>query len=944
MNILIKYPINIILLSFAIGSFLSCSTQKDNATNRSLQNLSARYNYIYNSNVLLNTYQENLAQTHKDNYEAYLAIYIAPNPINYLSGSGITVTNAPELDEITKKAQTIITDKSLSNYGDEAYMLLGKTNFYKGNYFIAIEFFDYITRAYKKDKKNVLAALNWKTRSLMQIENYSAATKALDTVNRLLDSVKSQKAEPLATLAQMNIYAGNFKKAIFYLELAIKETNKIESRTRWPYILGQLYEQEKEYDKALINYTRVENSNAPFEMYFNAKLSKIRIYDILKDQSYNRKKQLLSLLKDDKHTDYIDKIYYEVAQDYLEDGDYNKAEEFYKVSVKSSNNNQYQKGISFLKIADLNFKNLRNYVNAKLYYDSAALTLPKNYPNYQAIAKKAENLEYLTNRFQTIAEQDTLQLLASLPEQERLLKIENMFAEKESLVDNKTANNSKTKIKEEQQTKATFYFNNTIVLAKGLTDFKKKWGNRILEDNWRQSIKTASPLIAQTQMPKGTNNTDSLENKTAISDSIQAYQAKLPLTSEKLNKSNQQIIDAYFEIASFYQQVLADEVEAIKIYEILLERFPQNNHLDAIYYSLYLVYSKTDTEKSESYKNLVLAKFPGTVYAKTILDPDFSIKQNSLDVKINIIYNEVFASYEKKEFVSVIDQISKIEPKFKENKLQAQFDYLNAIAIGHTNDVSYLLAALDSMVNKYPNDNLITPLVKDHIAYINANLSTFKNRKIALIDFDSTEPRIVSQENALSKISTEKVAITASQIENKTETITPKIVLPVKVEEQKPLVSKTNEPVKTETKPAEIVKNTEIPAQTETKPTVKPMDNLFSKSESNLYYYVIAVSDISTSMSSSRFGVGQFNRSNYTGAGLKHQLLELDEDQLIYIGDFSTTTEVKNYAEQINPELSKIMKVPTQAYRVFYMSKENLDKIKNRDTLNRYIEFFKTNY
>ncbi|MGC4113072.1 MAG: transglycosylase domain-containing protein [Nocardioides sp.] len=36
------------------------------------------------------------------------------------------------------------------------------------------------------------------------------------------------------------------------------------------------------------------------------------------------------------------------------------------------------------------------------------------------------------------------------------------------------------------------------------------------------------------------------------------------------------------------------------------------------------------------------------------------------------------------------------------------------------------------------------------------------------------------------------------------------------------------------------------------------------------------------------------------------------------------------------------MKVPLANYKGFYISKENFDNIKNRETLNRYLEFFRT--
>ncbi|RZK50306.1 MAG: gliding motility protein, partial [Pedobacter sp.] len=358
------FSIKTLLTFLSMALMLGCSTQKDNATNRGLQNLSARYNYIYNSNVLLDQYQTDLSQTHKDNYDELLEVYIAPETIDYLNSSAANKPNA-SLEEINKKAQAIISEKGLSNYIDEAYILLGKTNFYTGSYFTAAEYFDYTSRTYKKNKKVHLNALNWKARSLMQLSNYNDAAKVLDTVYFLLDSVKSEKAEPLATLAQMSIYTQNYKKAIGFLESAIKETNQIQSRTRWPYILAQLYELDKDYNASIKNYTKVENSNAPFEMYFNAKLSKIRINDLLNDQTSNRKQQLLRLLKDDKNADYNDQIYFEVAEDYLADADFLKAEEYYKLSTQKSTTNQYQKGLSYIKLADLNFNHLKNYVNAK---------------------------------------------------------------------------------------------------------------------------------------------------------------------------------------------------------------------------------------------------------------------------------------------------------------------------------------------------------------------------------------------------------------------------------------------------------------------------------------------------------------------------------------------------------------------------------------------------
>lgn len=939
LNNLLKLSVKILTACVCVAFFYSCSTQKDNATNRGLQNLSARYNYIYNSNVLLDTYQENLSQTHKDNYDNFLSVYIAPEPIDY-SITTTTTGNSKDLDEITRKAQTIVAEKGLSNYVDDAYILLGKTNFYRGNFFTAVEYFDYTARAYKKDNDVFLNGLNWKARSLMQLNNYNAALKVLDSVVLILDTVKSEKAEPLATLAQMSINQLNYKKAIFYLEEAIKESNKIQSRTRWPFILAQLYEHEKEYDASLKYYTRVENSNAPFEMYFNAKLSKIRIYDFLNDQSSDRKTALLKLLKDDKNLDYTDQIYYEVAEDYLGDKDYTKAEEYYKLSIAKSLVNPYQKGVSYLKLADLYFKDLGNYVNAKLYYDSAANILPKNYQGYEGIVKKAQNLEYLTQRYQTIAKQDSLQLFAKMPEQAREKALNELFEPKiVPIVEDKKVNSGRTALdrnnNNRSQGNGKFYFSNTSAVSNGFSDFKKRWGNRVLEDNWRQSLKSSAQVNRENQTAAiGNLPTTAIENTASVNkeEQIKAYTLLLPLTAEQMVKSDQQIIDAYFEIASFYQQVLGDEAEATKVYEILLARYPQNNHLDAIYYSLYLDYAKTDKAKSESYKNMVLAKFPSSVYAKTILDPNFSAKQNALDVEVNRIYNVVFDNYEKKEFPKVINGVNEVNQRFPGNSLQAQYEYLKAISIGRTQHVDSLIIAFEKIVTTNPNDALITPLVKDHLAYINANLASYKSRSIALIDFDGAEPRFIKPRD--------NIVVATNPIVKKEP-----VKIPVEPEPKK-VLPETVIPAVTQAVTVPVAtKQPDTPIVVKINPvSAKPVDNLFSKAESNTYYYVINVSDVTVSVSSSRFGVGQFNRGNFSGTGLKHQLQELDEDQLIYVGDFGNLVDVKEYADGITPQLPRIMKVPASKYTGFYISKENFEKIKNRETLNRYIEFFRNNY
>jgi tetratricopeptide (TPR) repeat protein len=897
-----------------------------------MQNLTARYNYIYNSNVILTAHQLELTENYHDNYDQILPVYLGPEVDNSTAGASL---NLKPMDDIIKKAQAIILEKSYSNYLDDAYILLGKANFFNGSYFNAVEYFDYTTKTYKKNTNSYLEALNWKARSLMQLKRISEANQVLDTLEALMPDIKSKKrlAAPLATLAQMCIYLKNNAAAISYLKDAVKNATQSQDRIRWTYILAQLYESQKNYKDASLSYRKVERSNAPFEMYFNANLNQIKLKTFLGDVRSNNKDELLALLKDDKNLDYNDQVYFQVAESHAAREEYEDAQKFYQLSIQKSTTNQYQKGLAYLRIADLNFKQFKDYLKAKSYYDSTVNTLPESYPGYDLILKKNQNLRYLTNRFEIIALEDTLQYISRQPEASRAGLIEelaNPVTETAASVNNNTSpgfnypGNYTANPTNKAQPQNSFYFSNPTAISIGFNDFKKKWGSRKLENNWRQSVRSSAQETTQ-DIANNTSGTPVTPDEATpvIKDKatlVKQYTDALPVTPDLLTQSNQKIIDAYYDIANFYLQELEDPAEAEEIYLILLKRFPQNNHLAAIYYSLFLINKGSNEVKSNEYKNKVLTEFPASLYAKTILDPSFSVKQSELETAVNKQYNETFEQYEKKEFGNVIRLVNE-NIRTGQNLLSPQFAYLKAIAIGRTSHVDSLIVALDTIITQFPDDKLITPLVKEHLAYINVHLSDFKKRQIALIDFDPNEPSFIEKT---------KTATIAKAVQNQPGQVTAQVnTKPETKQEQKNI-------------PASVVDVPDLSTTTPT-PAVK-VEGPFSTAKSATYYYVVAVADASLTLSSSRFGIGQFNRGNYSGSNLKHQLKEFDNDQLIYVGNFSNFEDAKTYSNGITSQLKQIMKVPVNVYTSFIISKENFDKLTSKSLLNKYIEFYKTNY
>lgn len=107
------------------------------------------------------------------------------------------------------------------------------------------------------------------------------------------------------------------------------------------------------------------------------------------------------------------------------------------------------------------------------------------------------------------------------------------------------------------------------------------------------------------------------------------------------------------------------------------------------------------------------------------------------------------------------------------------------------------------------------------------------------------------------------------------------------------------------------------------------------ESEKADYYFIISVNDVSLTLSPSRYGIGEFNRSRYAESNLRHKLLEFDNSQVIYIGLFKTMEEAKIYSDEITPQLSNIIKIPKGSYTSTIMSKENLEKLETLEILKQ---------
>ncbi len=714
---------------FLLVAITGCSTKKNTIFSRTYHGVTAKYNGYFNGKLRLKDGITKLANAHEDKYDRTLSIFKYANAQK-------AKTAFPDLDEVIKKASIVIQRHSIEIKGkeynkwiDDSYMLLGQAHFYKHDYFSAIETFQYVAGQYPNSGIKDAAVL-WAMKTNLELGRVSDANNMFDYLNNSQTMSKNLKGDFYATTAHMHLQQKNYPKTIEYLEKAIPLTSKRAPKTRYTFILAQLYQGQNDYQKAYKLYEQVIKLNPVYEMAFNAKISKARSFDPEGKDSKAIKTQLQKMIRDDKNIEYLDQIYYALAGIAQKENDLPLAMEYLQKSVESSVSNDNQKAFSYLELARIWFDK-PDYRKAQTYYDSTITFLAQDYPEYNNIKAIRNSLSKVVQNLNTLELEDSLQVLASYSMEKRVGIIDEIVAlEMEAQQEKqRVENEAKTSLTQLNQTNpgksllnqvaagSAWYFYNPQALSLGYTEFIKKWGQRKLEDSWRRSDK--SSIAFETE---DGDEPDSLANGTkepgGLVNNKTRYLKAIPVSEKMLEKSDAKIEKALYNLGLIYREQLNNPKESSYYFEELLRRFPANENKLATYYQLYRNYTDLfDNANSEKYKNILLNQYPDSEFSMVIRNPGSPVEKATKTKELFAYYEATYLLYKDKQYVDVINRKAESDSLFPYNELVPKFDYLKTLAVGKTRDIGSFENSLKAIVINYPSDPVKTEAM-EILAYL----------------------------------------------------------------------------------------------------------------------------------------------------------------------------------------------------------------------------------
>lgn len=750
-------------LSWLTASFVAavvlagCASQKNTAANRKYQEFITRYNIYYNGDAHFRETLDNMERNYEDDYSRTLFMHpveakgleSTPQPAGDFTRSIEKAQKAIQLRSIKKKPKRQAGKRNDPKYQEwmkrseynpflhNAWMMLGRSQYYNGDFAGAAATFMYISRHFTWLPSTVTEA------RMMQAMCYIAMGwqfEAETILTRIkLPEMPSNRLRRLYNFAWADFYihGKNFQDALPFLLEAVKGA-KGAQKTRLRFLLGQVYQRLGRKEEAYKAFKDAGSaSSATYRTKFNARIKQSEVYagnDIEPEV-----KALRRMTRYDRNKEYLDQVYYAIGNLYLSRGDTAKAIENYVLANEKSTRNGIDKAINQLRLGELYF--LRGeYDKAQPEYAEALPQLPESYPGLDTIRRRSDVLDELAVYAQNVALQDSLLRLAAMTPEERAAVVDKIIkdlkakrekeaedARREEYLAEQSAKGSGLTDKNTQtftiNTDNSWYFYNPTLRNSGRTDFQRRWGARKLEDNWRRRDKTVAidegfatnNDADSTENSENSESSESSENSESNNEPAefnpQTYLSQIPTTDAEKANAHSVIQDGLYNMGVVLKDKLEDFVASRRQFDRLLTEYPDNIYRLDAYFNLYLMYMRLgDNALAERNRQLILSGFPESKYGLALRDPNYIDNLRTMDQRVEDLYEKTYEAYLDNRNDVVHSAYETMNTTFSMSKVMPKFMFLHALAYVTEKDKDNFNAVSRELLERYPDTDL-TPII-----------------------------------------------------------------------------------------------------------------------------------------------------------------------------------------------------------------------------------------
>ncbi|PAU93325.1 hypothetical protein CK503_12965 [Aliifodinibius salipaludis] len=589
----------------------------------SWNNFTAYYNTFYNAH---------------ENFKAGLK-KVNNQPVTIDPSSPVRVHRGPnkagynDFENAINKGAQVLREFPDSKWIDDAIFLIGKSYYYRQEFYPALQKFEELMDA-GSSPKMISFAVIWKGRTQLDLKQYRSGISYLESELEQYPAKWPQKyrGEIQAMAGQHHAMLENWEESSDYL---FDATSNIRDKTllgRTYFLLGQVLEQKERYGEAYNAFGEVQNNFPDFEYLY---WSQFKQADIAREEKqFDLALDIFQRLRnDDKNLDRRGRLLFEIAKTHEMRGEPKQAEKLFKNLLYGTESQSQPRELQadiYFRLGKIYSDQYDQYQVAAAYFDSSSTikSSSRSDTNEDNPEELAETYGEYTELQKSITRADSLLKLGSLTKQEldsaltaiRIQKkreLEEAEGGESTVIANAEMTGEESMGTPEIPTRYGYLnYKNAELVDQYKTQFRLRWGDRPLVDNWRRAevIRGAERQedfeTARDQLQKGADNSESV---------VATNLENIPRTDEQKNQLLIEKANAQYNLGNllFLNLNMPDSARHY-FHKVLKNDIAEELHPPAMY-SLFEIFSTENNPDSLQYWGKTIRKtYPGTKYAQRV--------------------------------------------------------------------------------------------------------------------------------------------------------------------------------------------------------------------------------------------------------------------------------------------------------------------------------------
>lgn len=601
----------------------ACST----SVKSSWQNFRAYYNTYYNAKrdfkAGLNAVKDQQPEIDPDT-----PIRIYPVPVK---------AGLEDFQKAIDKGAQILRKFPESKWIDESLEMIGKSYYYRGELFSALEKFEEQFSNTESSEMKQRAVL-WKGRTLLELKQYETGIDYLSAI--LADSDlswnHSYRAECRIVLAQHNARSGAWSTASMLLEQSLPDIGKGNVKARIYFFYGQVLEKLERFGEAYFAYGKVSENYPAYDLLYEADKKQGRMLLTMGNLDQALRK-FVTMEKDDKNIQQRNEIEYEIGRTMEKMGEYEEAVSIYNGILRETRTpvSGDLRSKIYIRLGEVYSNEYKNFKMAAAYFDSASVfrnnedltsgdleigTLAEAYGQYASLRGQISRIDSLLG----IADMPKSKLDSFLADvrEKRIQQLQQRQKQKDRA--NVLYNRNRNQQGGQQPPTSTIYgflnYRNQQLVADNQARFRAVWGDRPLVDDWRR-IEVVRNITAadgnEEDLPAQQGARPSREQ--TLNELLDIDLSEIPFSDEARKKKKKELASIRYQLGNLFYFKLGNPDSAAKYFISVITDHPGDSLVPQSMYSLVELYrAEEETSAVNYWRDRLTGEYPESKYARRL--------------------------------------------------------------------------------------------------------------------------------------------------------------------------------------------------------------------------------------------------------------------------------------------------------------------------------------